>query len=100
MAVKASDLLTEQGIETAVVSVPCYKLFKEQPEKERNQILGKEPRLFIDAGSAFSWYPFKREEDEILSIDTFGKSGPAKEVFADFGLTAENVVKLAKKLVK
>ena len=100
LAVKASDLLTEQGIETAVVSVPCYKLFKEQPEKERNQILGKEPRLFIDAGSAFSWYPFKREEDEILSIDTFGKSGPAKEVFADFGLTAENVVKLAKKLIK
>ena len=100
LAVKASDLLADEGIDAAVVSVPCYKLFMEQPEKERNQILGKEPRLFVDAGSAFSWYPFKREIDKILSIDTFGKSGPAKEVFADFGLTVENILKIVKKIKK
>jgi len=99
LAVQACSLLGEQGIDTAVVSMPCYKLFMEQSEKERQKILGDVPRLFIDAGSAFSWYPFKREEDQILSIDSFGKSGPAQEVFADFGLTIENVVKIAKKMV-
>ncbi|MBP5343492.1 MAG: transketolase [Alphaproteobacteria bacterium] len=100
LAVKAADFLSEQGIDVAVVSMPCYKLFMDQPEKEQNKVLGTVPRLFVDAGSAFSWYPFKREQDAILSIDTFGKSGPAKEVFADFGLTVENIVKISKKMIK
>ena len=100
LAVQACSVLGEQGIDVAVVSMPCYKLFMEQPEKERHKVLGDVPRLFIDAGSAFSWYPFKREMDKILSIDTFGKSAPANEVFADFGLTVENVVKIAKSMVQ
>ena len=38
-------------------------------------------------------------DGKILGIDTFGTSGPAKEVFEHFGLTVENVIKEAESLL-
>ena len=72
----------------------------QQPEKDREKILGTAPRLFIEAGSSLSWYPFKREHDEIIGLDTFGQSAPAKDNFARFGFTKENVLKIARKMIK
>ena len=34
----------------------------------------------------------------VLGIDKFGVSGPAKELFAKYGFTSENVAKLAEKV--
>ena len=71
-----------------------------QPEKEQEKILGDAPRLFIEAASSLSWHPFKREQDAILGLDTFGESAPAKDNFTHFGFTKENVLKIAKELLK
>ena len=100
MAIQAFGILAEEGIDVAVVSVPCLDLFMQQPEKDREKILGSAPRLFIEAGSSMSWYPFKREQDEILGVDTFGQSAPAKDNFVHFGFTKENVVKIARRMIK
>ena len=100
LALQAFSVLSEQGIEVAVVSVPCWELFMAQPEKEQEKILGDAPRLFIEAGSSLSWHPFKREQDAILGLDTFGESAPAKDNFMHFGFTKENVLKIAKELMK
>ncbi len=99
LALNAMTLLMEQGVSVAVVSVPCWKLFMGQPEAEQAKVLGEAPRLFIEAGSSLSWAPFKREQDAILGLDTFGLSAPAKEVFAHFGFTPENVAQMAQKLL-
>lgn len=96
LALQAFSHLSEQGIEVAVVSVPCWELFLQQPEKEREKVLGDAPRLFIEAASSLSWYPFKREQDKILSLDTFGESAPAKDNFKHFGFTKENVLEIAR----
>ena len=100
LAIQAFAALAEEGVDVAVVSVPCLDLFMEQPEKEREKILGNAPRLFIEAGSSLSWYPLKREKDEILGLNTFGQSAPAKDNFAAFGFTKENVLKIARKMIK
>ena len=100
LALQVFSHLSEQGIEVAVVSVPCWELFMAQPEKEQEKILGDAPRLFIEAGSSLSWHPFKREQDAILGLDTFGESAPAKDNFTHFGFTKENVLKIAKELMK
>ena len=100
LAIQAFAALAEEGVDVAVVSVPCLDLFMAQPEKEQNKILGTAPRLFIEAGSSLSWYPFKREQDEILGLDTFGQSAPATENFRHFGFTKENVLKIARKMIK
>lgn len=98
LALQAFSALSEQGIEVAVVSVPCLELFMAQSETEREKILGSAPRLFIEAGSSLSWYPFKREKDVILALDSFGKSASAKDNFTHFGFTKENVLALTKKM--
>ena len=100
LAIQAFATLAEEGVDVAVVSVPCLDLFMQQPEKDREKILGTAPRLFIEAGSSLSWYPFKREHDEIIGLDTFGQSAPAKDNFARFGFTKENVLKIARKMIK
>jgi len=99
LALQACTDLTEQGVNVAVVSVPCWELFMAQSDQERQQTLGTAPRLFIEAGSSLSWYPFKREQDVILGLDTFGTSAPAKDNFMHFGFTKENVLNLAKDLL-
>ena len=96
LALQVFSHLSEQGIDVAVVSVPCLELFMAQSETEREKVLGNAPRLFIEAGSSLSWYPLKREKDAILALDTFGQSAPAKDIFKHFGFTKENVLKMTK----
>jgi transketolase len=99
LALQAFSMLVEQGADVAVVSVPCWELFMAQSESEREKILGSAPRLFIEAGSSLSWHPFKRSQDMILGLDTFGESAPAKDNFAHFGFTKENVLQIVKGLM-
>ena len=100
LAIQAFATLAEEGIDVAVVSVPCLDLFMQQPEKEREKILGSAPRLFIEAGSSMSWGLLKRDQDVILGLDAFGQSAPAKDNFTTFGFTKENVLKIARKMIK
>ena len=79
--------------------MPCLELFLKQSQKEQQRILGQAPRLFIEAGSSMSWYGLKREQDVVLGLDNFGQSAPAKDVFAHFGFTKENVLKIAQRLI-
>lgn len=100
LAIQTFATLAEEGIDVAVVSVPCLDLFMQQPEKEREKILGSAPRLFIEAGSSMSWGLLKRDQDVILGLDAFGQSAPAKDNFTTFGFTKENVLKIARKMIK
>lgn len=100
LALQAADTLAQKGIAVAVVSVPCLELFQRQTQQKQDEIFGLAPRFFIEAGSAFSWYPFKREQDFILSMDCFGQSAPAEDNFKKYGFTTENVVSLAQKVIQ
>ena len=100
LAIQAFATLIEEGIDVAVVSVPCLELFLKQSKADQKKILGLAPRLFIEAGSSMSWYGLKREEDVVLGLDSFGQSAPAKDAFAHFGFTKDNVLKMARKMLK
>ena len=99
LALQAFASLVEEGADVAVVSVPCLDLFMQQPEKEREKILGSAPRFFIEAASSLSWYPLKREQDVILGLDVFGQSAPAKDNFVTFGFTKEHVLQIAQQMI-
>ena len=55
-------------------------------------------RLAVEAARTFGWYQYVGLDGKVLGIDHFGASAPAQLVFEAFGLTVENVVKLAKEL--
>ena len=57
-------------------------------------------RVAIEAASPMSWYKYVGLDGTVIGMTTFGASAPYKELFPYFGLTAENVVEKALKLVK
>jgi hypothetical protein len=43
IAPKARSLLQSEGVPTAVVSMPCWELFDEQPEHYRRRVIDRAP---------------------------------------------------------
>lgn len=101
LALEAREKLNAKGIATRVVSMPCWEFFDEQSEKYKESVLPSSvtARLSIEAGVSMGWAKYVGPKGGSLSVDKFGVSAPAEDVFKDFGFTVENVVAKAKKLV-
>jgi transketolase len=100
LAVKAADVLAEQGIEARVVSMPCADVFERQDAAYKAAVLGRGiPRVAIEAGVTDFWYKYVGLEGAVVGIDTFGESAPAPVLFKHFGFTVENVVAKAKGVI-
>ena len=101
LAIEARSRLNRSGIPTRVVSMPCWEFFDEQNAKYRESVLPSrvKARLAIEAGVSLGWAKYVGDEGDTLTVDRFGASAPAEDVFRDYGFTVENVVKKAKKLV-
>jgi len=80
--------------------MPCKEIFIKQSKKYQQSILGNQPRLIIEAGSVMSMQEFIREQDDSISLDTFGKTGKAEDLFEFFGFSVKNAIKKAKNLIK
>ncbi len=97
IALAAREQLISDGIEAAVVSMPCWELFDEQPADVREAVLGAGAvRVAVEAGAAFGWERYVGTAGGVVGMTTFGKSAPAKDLYADFGITAEAVAAKAK----
>ena len=53
--------------------------------------------MVIEAASSYSWHKYLNKKDLIVSIDTFGESGKAEDLFNFFGFNTKNIVGLIKK---
>jgi len=95
---QAARKLAEEGIAARVVSMPCMEVFEEQDEAYRQSVLPDsiDRRVVVEAGSSFGWHKYAGPKGEIVAIDRFGASAPAKQLYAAYGLTAENVASKAK----
>ncbi len=102
VALEAQGLLAAAGINTRVVSMPSWELFRDQPEEYRDHVLppAVEARVSIEAGATQGWLEWVGQRGEAIGLDRFGASAPAAENFAHFGFTAANVVERARSLVQ
>ncbi|HVL24177.1 MAG TPA: transketolase C-terminal domain-containing protein, partial [Thermomicrobiales bacterium] len=93
LAVLARDLLAEHGVQARVVSMPSWELFDAQDEAYKASVLGAEgtPRVSVEAGTTLGWARYTGDKGAHVGIDTFGASGPGKEVLKHFGFTKEHV---------
>jgi len=101
LIMEAQEILAAEPIDARVVSMPCWELFSEQSKEYRDRILPPEvrARLAVEAGVPLGWHQWVGDGGDIIGINKFGASAPAKENFKQYGFTVENVVKRAKKLV-
>jgi transketolase len=101
LALEARGKLNASGTPTRVVSMPCWEFFDEQSDRYKESVLPKKvtARLAIEAGVSLGWAKYVGDAGDTLSVDRFGTSAPAEDVFRDYGFTVENVIKKAKKLI-
>ncbi|MGN1250958.1 MAG: transketolase [Candidatus Spyradocola sp.] len=99
---EAQKLLAEEGVDARVVSMPCFAMFDAQSEAYKESVLPKavRARLAVEAATSFGWYKYVGLDGDVLTLDHFGASAPAGELFQKFGFTARNVADKAKALVK
>lgn len=100
LAVEAMNKLAEEGIKVAVVSMLSTELFDAQPIDYQEQVLGKAPRIAVEAASKFGWEKYVGLEGDIIGMDGFGASGPAEELYKYFGITVEEVADAVKNCLK
>ncbi|MBU1096515.1 MAG: transketolase [Bacteroidetes bacterium] len=98
----AAEKLDSEGIKTRVVSFPSWELFEKQSEDYKENVLPKNVklRLSVEAGVKFGWEKYIGDNGASLSIETYGASGPYKELFEKYGLTEENIVGTVKNMKK
>jgi transketolase len=96
LAVEAREALEAQGIGTAVVSLPCWELFDEQPESYRREVLGDGLRIAIEAAGGFGWERYIGANGAFVGMQGFGASAPAPELYKHFGITAAAIVERVK----
>jgi transketolase len=101
LILQAQPELERQGIHARVVSMPSWELFDQQDESYRNGILPLDvtARLAVEAGAALGWCQYVTDHGGTITINEFGASAPAKELFQHYGFTVENIVNHAKRLV-
>lgn len=100
-AMQARDILYEQhGIRARVVSFPCTRLFEQQTREYKHSVLrpsaGK-AAVVIEAYPSTGW---ERYADASVSVNRFGKSLPAKELYEHFGFEPGVIAGKVKGLVE
>lgn len=100
LAVEAMKALKEEGINVAVVSMPCWELFEKQSQEYKDSVLGKAPKIAIEAASPFGWERYTGTSGTVLGISGFGASGPASALYEHFGLTTDALIKAVKEKIK
>jgi transketolase len=92
LALNAHNRLASEGVKAQVVSLPCWSLFKAQPEVYRNQVLPPGiPTLAIEAGVTLGWTSYVGPPAAVMGVDRFGASAPGEVVMREYGFTVENV---------
>jgi transketolase len=99
LCLEAADLL--EGVRVRVVSMPCMDTFARAPQDYRDQVLPPNcrARVAVEAASPLGWDRWIGPEGRFLGMETFGESGPAKEVYEHFGITAKHVAELGRELI-
>ncbi|OJU10118.1 MAG: transketolase [Alphaproteobacteria bacterium 64-11] len=106
LAMEARVKLAAEGIAARVVSMPSWLLFEAQPLDYRRAVLGPGTvKVAIEAAVREGWDRYigsqllDGEAGAFIGMHSFGASGPYKDVYAKFGITADAAVAAAKKLL-
>lgn len=101
LAIMAAQQLKSEHIFTRVVSMPSTDTFLAQDAHYRNEVLPETiaARIAVEAAASDFWYRFVGRHGKVLSVDRFGASAPAKDVYKDCGMTLEHLLAAVKTVI-
>lgn len=92
LALAAREVLEQDAIGTAVVSIPCWELFDIQEPGYRREVLGRGVRVAVEAACRFGWDRYLGDQGGFVGMRGFGASGPAEALYRLFDITPEAIV--------
>jgi len=99
--VKAAAELKAAGIVAKVVSMPSFKIYDEQPDAYKKELLPEAtPKISLEAGATMGWWKYVGHNGAVIGIDRFGASAPGPIALEKLGISVAHVVEAAKGLVK
>jgi transketolase len=101
LALTAHVQLASEGITSRVISMPSWELFEMQSKEYKESVLpsGLKARVAIEAGVKLGWERYIGDRGEFVGMSSFGASAPADVAFKNFGITVENVIAAARKVI-
>ena len=95
IALEAQRQLEELKIPTAVVSLPCWRLFDQQSKSYREEVLGSDHlRVAIEAAGPMGWEKYVGAQGAIIGMTGFGASAPCGDLYRHFGITSQKVIEI------
>ncbi len=94
----AAKLLEADGIRVRLVSMPCLDRLAEQDRAYRDEVLppGIRARVAVEAASPVGWHRWVGDQGDVVAMEGFGASAPAKVLYQHFGFTGEAVAQRAR----
>ena len=95
LALEAQEKLRETNIDSRVVSMPCWELFKEQDDQYINEVIppNVKTRTAVEAAASLGWKEWLGESGTMVSVERFGSSANYQDNFEHYGFTVDNVIK-------
>lgn len=102
LAVEAWQVLTAQGFNVNVISMPSTDTFDKQPDEYKQQVLPNHvrQRIAIEASIDDYWRKYVGLDGLIMGMNSFGESAPAKQLFDYFGFTVEKLISMSLSLLQ
>ena len=97
LALEVQKELDQQKIKSKIISMPCVNIFNQQDNNYKNSLISDQTiNISIEAGSTYGWSNISNSKIYSFGINSFGKSGPYKELFDHFKLTKKEIVNFIK----
>jgi transketolase len=99
IAAEAVRSMNAKGRKIRLVSMPSTNRFDAQDEAYKESVLpaAVTRRVAVEAGVRADWWRYVGLKGQVVGIDHFGASAPAKVLFPQFGFTAEKVIEAVDK---
>jgi transketolase len=101
IAAEAVRAMTGKGRKVRLVSMPSTNTFDAQDDAYKQSVLPASVtrRVAVEAGATAQWWHYVGLQGQIVGIDHFGASSPAKDLFKAYGFTADRVVEAIEKVL-
>jgi transketolase len=102
IAAEAVRTVNAKGRKVRLVSMPSTNRFDAQDDAYKESVLPAKVtrRVAVEAGVRAAWWRYVGLQGQIVGIDHFGASAPAKVLFPQFGFTPEKVVEAVEKVLR
>ncbi len=99
---EAFKLLDADGIRVRLVSMPCLDRFAEQDQAYRDSVLppAVRARVAVEAASPLGWHRWVGDGGDVVAMEGFGASAPARALYEHFGFTGQAIADRARAVLE